>query len=56
MNLENHSTLLEDIGVQALDTGSYVSSADMVNDVDAITGDDALKVGSNSFTCLKVID
>ena len=60
MNLENQSTLLEDIGVQSLMNGSYVSSADLVNDIDAITGDDAVKVSQsnrfNQFTLgLKII-
>ncbi|XP_033631111.1 cytochrome b-c1 complex subunit 2, mitochondrial-like [Asterias rubens] len=49
MNLENQSTLLEDIGVQSLMNGSYVSSADLVNDIDAITGDDAVKIAKKIF-------
>ena len=49
MNLENQSTVLEDIGVQALVSGGYVSAVDMIADVDAITGQDVLKVSCFSY-------
>jgi ubiquinol-cytochrome c reductase core subunit 2 len=49
MNLENQSTVFEDIAVQALCTGDYVTPAAMVADVDAITGEDALKVAKRIF-------
>ncbi|XP_038068355.1 cytochrome b-c1 complex subunit 2, mitochondrial-like [Patiria miniata] len=49
MSLENQSTVFEDIGVQALCTGDYVSPAAMMAEVDAITGQDALKVAKRIF-------
>ncbi|XP_022089418.1 cytochrome b-c1 complex subunit 2, mitochondrial-like [Acanthaster planci] len=49
MNLENQSTIFEDIGVQALCTGDYVTPAAMIAEVDAITGQDALQVAKRIF-------
>ncbi|XP_041473467.1 cytochrome b-c1 complex subunit 2, mitochondrial-like [Lytechinus variegatus] len=49
MNLENQDALLEDIAVQALHAGSYVSPADVVKAVDGITAEDVSRVAKRIF-------
>ncbi len=44
MNGENQDTMFEDLAAQALNQGSYSSPADLAQQIDSITADEALKV------------
>ena len=50
MNTENQDMLFEDLATQAINSGSYQSQADLAQQIDSITPNDALTV--SYFCCL----
>lgn len=50
MDYENQDTVLEDIAVQALVSGSFKAVSEVIADIDAITADDAAKVAKKMFS------
>ncbi|KAJ8038108.1 Cytochrome b-c1 complex subunit 2, mitochondrial [Holothuria leucospilota] len=50
MDYENQDTVLEDIAVQALVSGSFKTVSEVIADTDAITADDGAKVAKKMFS------